>query len=276
MLQELNDGHVTISSDFDEGVAECGPPYKFSLEVEFNTEEKIRQFESTIDLTLENNGFSEPVKTKLSEDTNFQYRVSESLAYLRLDEMTETLTFGKFKKAVDRSIKEFQQKKALIIDLRFNGGGWDYNAYNLASRFVPKGKTVGHFERTRIKGTNEYTPLKYKTVKSGGRNQFLKPVVILTSDFTASAAEVFLMIMKELPNATIVGDSTEGIFSVMYEFKLPNKWNVTLSHQQFFSKNKENYEGKGIPPDIKILNSMDDIENQNDSVLEKAFHYLEK
>lgn len=276
MLHVLNDGHVTIEPNFKEDDIECGPPYEFALDVAFNTDERISQFLSIIDLELARNGFSKPIKKKVSEDTNFQYRVSDSLGYLRLDEMTEKITFGKFKRAIDKSIQAFHLKKGLIIDLRFNGGGWDYNAYKLASRFVAKGKTIGHFERLRIKGTNEYTQMKYRTVKSKGKKQFTKPIVILTSDFTASAAEVFVLLMRELPNVSIIGENTEGIFSDMYEFKLPNKWIVTLSHQQYFSQDKENFEGKGISPDIQIVNTRADIKNQRDPVIQKAINHLKK
>jgi len=276
MLHELDDGHVTINPNFEEDDIECGPPYEFSLELAFNTKDKFGQFESVIDLELTKNGFSKAIKEELSDDTNFQYRVSDSFGYLRLDEMTEKITFGKFKRKVDKAIQAFQDKEGLIIDLRFNGGGWDHNSYKLASRFVPKGKTIGHFERARVKGTNEYTGMKYRPVKSKGKRQFIKPIVILSSDFTASAAEVFILVMNELPNVTIIGDNTEGIFSDMYEFKLPNKWMATLSNQQYFSQDKENFEGKGITPDIRIVNSESDIENRIDPVIQKAINHLKE
>lgn len=276
MLQELKDGHVTIEPKFDENDIDCGPPYEFTLEVEFESNDKLKDFESLIESELEESGFSKPTIKKLSDETNFQYRVSNEFGYLRLDEITEKFTFGKYKRAVDESIKAFQQKQGLIIDLRFNGGGWDYNTYKLASRFVPKGKTIGHFERTRIKGKNDYTTLKYREVKSGGKNQYTGPIVILTSDFTASAAEVFVLLMKELPNVAIIGDNTEGIFSDMYEFKLPNKWNISLSNQQYFSSTKKNYEGIGIPPDIRIINSKIDIVNEEDPAIKTAIEYLKK
>lgn len=276
MLQELNDGHVTIEPHFQEDDIECGAPYDFSLELAFDSEDSFLEFESILDDELKKNGFSEPIRKKLSENTNFQYRVSDSFAYLRLDEMTEKFTLGKFKKAVDESIQAFQQKKGLIIDLRFNGGGWDYSAYKLASRFVPKEQYIGHFERTRIKGETGFTPMKYKKVQSGGKNQFVNPIVILTSDFTASAAEVFILLMNELPNVTIIGDHTEGIFSDMYQFRLPNKWDVTLSHQQYFSQDGKNFEGIGIPPDIQVVNSRTDIEHQHDPVIQTAILHLQK
>lgn len=161
----------------------------------------------------------------------------------------------------------------MIIDLRFNEGGWDVVSYKLAGRFVTEERT-GHFKKTRKKGTADYGPLDEWIVKPTRKDKFLAPVVILTSDYTASAAEVFLFAMKDLPNITIVGDSTEGIFSDMYEFKLSNKWQVSLSHQKFYSSDMVNYEGKGIPPDIELLNTFSEIEKGQDVVLRKAVELL--
>ena len=275
MLQELNDGHVTIEPNFVERNIECGPPYEFSLDIEFGSDSELQKFNGVISQELEKNGFLTAIRTELTEGTNFQYRLSESYGYLRLDEMTEKITYGKFQKTIDKAIEAFKNKKGLIIDLRFNGGGWDHHSYKLASRFISEG-TISHFERKRIKGTNEYSKLKEKKVKPGGKIQFTKPIVILTSDFTASAAEVFVLLMKELPNVILIGDNTEGIFSDMYFFKLPNKWSVSLSYQQYFSNDKENYEGKGIPPNIKIVNSKLDIENNYDPVIKVAINHLDK
>ncbi len=274
MLQELNDGHVTIKSKSEK--MECGPPYEFLLDTEFKTDEESKQFAAVINTTLTKNRFSKPIRCTLTKDTNFQYRTADDFGYLRLDEMTEKITFGKVKKAIDEAVKAFHNKEGLIIDLRFNGGGWDYISFQLASRFIEKGKAVGHYKRTKIKGKNTYTKMKYKSVNSGGKYQFTKPIVVLTSDYSASATEVFLLLMKDLPYVTIIGDTTEGIFSDMYEFRLPNKWIVTLSHQHFFCMNKRNYEGIGIEPDIRVLNSKADIETQSDPVIEMAIQHLRK
>ena len=96
---------------------------------------------------------------------------------------------------------------------------------------------------------------------------------MLTSDWSASAAEVFLLAMKELPYVKVVGNRTEGIFSDMFEFKLPNVWIVSLSNMQFFSTEMVNYEGKEIEPDFKILNYKKD---KSDNLLLKAIELLDK
>ena len=82
---------------------------------------------------------------------------------------------------------------------------------------------------------------------------------------------IYALAMRELPYVTIVGNQTEGIFSDMFEFKLPNGWKASLSHQKYFSSKMVNYEGNGIEPDFKILNYKTDT---SDRVLLKAIEIL--
>ena len=93
MVQELNDGHVTIDPSFDNESINCGTPYDFSLQKAFPTELEFQLFEGVMEKTLLSKGFSKAVKLKVTEETNFQYRTAVDFGYLRLDEMTEVFTF---------------------------------------------------------------------------------------------------------------------------------------------------------------------------------------
>lgn len=273
MLQELNDGHVTIEPNFEENDIECDPPYTFSLEDTFVTRENFLVFEKVMDQTLLANGFSSANRIFVSEASHFQYRVSDSAGYLRIDEMPDP-SFGKLKRALNKSLNAFQNKKAVIIDLRLNGGGWDPNAYAIANRFVTQ-KHIGHYQKTRRKGTDEFKKLKTWKLKPKGKIQFTGQIIILTSDFTASAAEVFILALTQFPNVTLIGDTTEGIFSDRYEFEMPNDWDVSLSNMQFFSSKMVNYEGVGFEPAIKVKNSRADLETGKDVVIEKTMEFIQ-
>lgn len=72
------------------------------------------------------------------------------------------------------------------------------------------------------------------------------------------------------------GENTTGIFSDMYFFKLPNKWEISLSNRRYFSNKNICYEGVGIPPDIKVSNTKDDLMTMTDPVLRAALDTLEK
>ncbi|MEL7427248.1 MAG: S41 family peptidase [Bacteroidota bacterium] len=275
MLQLLNDGHVTLTADRSLDEIKCGPPYNFKLDEAFPTVEDWEAFEDVIDTTLRQAGFSTVMRAYVNRATNFQFRVSERFGYLRLDEMTEAFTLGRFNLALHRAMSRFKSFEGLIIDLRFNGGGSDEIAYRLASRLMAQEDTLGHYVRTRIEGTDQYTGQEYYEIMARGRDRFTGPIVILTSDFTASAAEVFVLLMKDLPRVSQVGDTTEGIFSDMFEFRLPNRWEVSLSHQQFFSRDGINYEGLGLTPDVMVINTPADLKSGVDPVIIAALARLD-
>ena len=44
----------------------------------------------------------------------------------------------------------------------------------------------------------------------------------------------------------------------------------------YFSEDKENYEGRGISPNFRVVNTKADILNQVDPVIQKALNYLKE
>ena len=80
--------------------------------------------------------------------------------------------------------------------------------------------------------------------------------------------------MKELPQVTIIGDHTNGIFSYQLEKRLPNGWEYRLSYQVYFSADMVCYEGKGVPADIELFNQKADIENGVDPLIVRALNVI--
>nr|WP_262913429.1 S41 family peptidase [Aequorivita xiaoshiensis] len=277
MLLELKDGHVNLIHYGKKGKvinkASDGSSSKFLKKFPLSKEEKpnIYQLLKTTDKTLKDKGFS---IVGVSKKGSMEYAISKDYGYLRILSMGN-LSISDYRKHVDKAVNAFENLKGVIIDIRFNGGGDDKTSFEIASRFTDK-KRIVLYKRERKKGTSEFKKLETKHLKPSGKKQFTKPIIILTSDLTASAAEVFTMIMKELPYVTIVGDHTNGIFSDMYDFKLPNGWLATLSHQQYFSSEMKNFESIGIEPDIKLLNEPQNIIDKIDPLIGKGIEELKK
>lgn len=266
MLQELSDGHINLTGQTNIEKRDCGIPYTYHLSDEFG---RIGKVYPLILKTLKEEKF-----TTLSENIGnglINYSLSEDYGYLSVSQF-EGFKIGEIKRSMNKAMTQFENKKGVIIDVRLNGGGRDKNSYKIAGRFVDK-KRLGHYKKTRIKGTQNFTELESWYLNPKGNKQFIKPIVILTSDWSASATEIFVLAMKELPYVQVVGNRTEGIFSDMYNFKLPNGWKVSLSHQQYFSTKMTNYEGTGIQPDVEILNYKND---EFDNILLKAIELLDK
>lgn len=79
-----------------------------------------------------------------------------------------------------------------------------------------------------------------------------KPVFLLTSHQTASAAEIFTLGSMKIKNITRVGSNTKGIFSDVLEKKLPNGWTLNISNEVYQSDEGICYENVGIPPNKEI------------------------
>ncbi len=275
LLSSLEDGHVNlIMYNKDKKIIRLNEKiFQRTLVENFPRSEKkspnLNDLLAVKDSTLLRRGFKDIFN--ISERLHFA--ISDKYGYLEIKAMS-----GLKMREIIKKMQQLQDlcadKDGLVVDIRFNGGGDDKVAFAIAGHFI-KEPVVADFKRTRKKGQDSYTPRKKRILKPLGDKPFLKPILILTSDYTASAADVFALILKPLSHTLIIGDHTQGIFSDMYSFKLPNGWRATLSHQQYFSNRGVNYEGKGVPPDIKILNSRNDIITGKDTVLERALNILE-
>ena len=81
--------------------------------------------------------------------------------------------------------------------------------------------------------------------------------------------------IKQLPNVTIIGEHTNGIFSYQLEKKLPNGWRYRLSYQVYMSADMVCYEGRGVPVDISLLNRNCDIEKGVDPLIIRALEVIQ-
>ena len=138
---------------------------------------------------------------------------------------------------------------ALIIDLRRNGGGSDTVAV-LASYFFDSPQPLsGIYDRPKNRTSQAYT-LPYVPGARFGRD---KPVHILISKRTFSAAEAFAYDMQALRRATIVGEpSGGGAHPFEYRRIHPHfvLWSVTQKSVNPITGG--NWQGVGVQPDVRI------------------------
>jgi hypothetical protein len=90
--------------------------------------------------------------------------------------------------AIDQVVAEFADAEAVIIGVRFNGGGYDAIALTLAGRFADQ-ERLAFTKQTR--NGDDFTPPDSYYVTPGGPQQYTGQVIVLTSSLTASAAEIF-------------------------------------------------------------------------------------
>jgi len=139
------------------------------------------------------------------------------------------------------AINEFD---SIVIDLRGNSGGTLNDAYNIAGLFTERRAILG-FETAR-------TSLFSRTIRSSGSQFFdFEQIIILQDHNTASAAEVFIMALKEnLDNVTTVGRTThgKGIGQIAFPLRRGFVANVTVITLE--TPSGRSIHGTGIQPDI--------------------------
>jgi hypothetical protein len=252
---------------------------------EFPSDSMRQMFWQMVDTTLYQNGFPkiQGAGPQFRGKKLFEYTFTSNYAYLRFtrcfvstetesDPPNDSALAGKF---LDSVLALFPPIEAMIIDVRVNIGGNDEFAYAVADRFTGK-KLLGHTKRVRNGGYEEFGPPQEWYIEPKGIKQITVPVAVLTNDQTASAGDVFAMIMKALPLVKTVGENTLGIYSDMYGFELPNKWLVSLSHQRYYAADGKCYEGAGTPVDKKVMNTKNDLQTGKDPVIITAINLLRK
>jgi len=150
---------------------------------------------------------------------------------------------------MNQALLTLQDTKALIIDIRRNAGGTDTIALEIASYFTTE-ETVAYkkFARNR----HGESPIKTVTVKPSNNTPYQKPTYLLTSQDTASAAEIFTMVMDQLPHVLLVGEETQGALSDVLALPLPIGAVLGLSNEIYQNASSEELEAKGIAPDVLV------------------------
>lgn len=146
--------------------------------------------------------------------------------------------------AVAAAIGDLDQTGFLVLDVALNGGGNDAAAMTVASHFA---------DRTREAVIYDYAHEGPRVTRlTPADSVYQRPVLLLTSEVTASAAEVFVLAIRSLPHVTHVGERTRGGISSLLPKPFPGGFLVTISYERVRDANGREFEGVGIPPDVPI------------------------
>lgn len=129
----------------------------------------------------------------------YYYMADKTTGYICLTMFSET-TLNDFRKAVSELKKKGM--KNLVLDLRANNGGLFDVAVALADEFLDGDKVIVHTQGAHI--PNEVYKAKNKGMMEKGK------LVLLVSDQTKSAAEIFSAAIRDWDRGVLVGKTTFG------------------------------------------------------------------
>jgi len=156
---------------------------------------------------------------------------------------------------------ETQGMKALIVDLRNNGGGLLDSAVNMLDYLLPAGIIT-------------YTEDKYGNRENYSSKPSAKldiPCAILTNGYTASASEIFTGCMRDYDKAVIVGTTSfgKGIVQLLIPFTDGSALKVTSAY--YYTPSGICIHGDGIEPDYPVEY---DATAETDNQLQKAIEVM--
>ena len=164
-------------------------------------------------------------------------------------------------KYVDDALKNSNLEKGIIIDLRNNGGGFVDSAVALADLFLDS-KLVVHTRgrsaaASRYLSANEKTP--YQDI----------PIIVITDEGTASAAEIFAAAIQDHKRGLIVGKYTYGKGSVQ-SLIYTQFGAIQITTSMNYRPSGTSIQGEGIRPDVDLTQPESININIEPSSLEKA------
>ena len=207
---------------------------------------------------------------------------------------------------------ELKDAKGYILDVRGNSGGNSSNSDAIAAMFI-EGEFYSCFAESQIyeptykawsmfredfkglavdEALQKYADDQYSLksycmqkniyyVKDEGEEathnvpgKLSGPIVVLMNQYTFSAAEDFVDVMKKYTDAVFVGNNTAGSSGQPLVVGLESGGFFRICTRRCIAQNGEDIYNKGFAPDVKIIPSVKDVISGHDVVLENALDII--
>jgi hypothetical protein len=176
-------------------------------------------------------------------------RLAEGIGYIEIVGFPPPAAF---RPALDPALAALEGSRALIIDIRRNGGGSPDGVAYLVSHFLasPEPVVINAFH-SRKRGTREFTVRESMSVPTP-RSFAGKPLYVLTSGRTFSGGEEFAYDVQAFKLGTLVGETTGGganpggvrPITPLFSMFVPDGRPIN-------PVTKTNWEGVGVVPDVR-------------------------
>lgn len=218
--------------------------------------------DSTLTLTLQrgNEIFTRLVTRK--ERTYLSYRlINNEIGYLK----TNYFFPNKTQELLEAMIEEFStiELRALIWDLRDNGGGYPAVAENI----------IGYFRQPdSLFYSVEFKDGTQREFRVAGDARFAEiPVVVLIDSTTWSTGEIVAAAMAAGPSTQLIGTPTVGKGIIQDTVALDDRYMLHFTIAKWLTPTGEWIHQEGVLPDITVV---DDLATNEDEVMEAALDYL--
>jgi carboxyl-terminal processing protease len=188
-------------------------------------------------------------------------------------------SFGneKIRAEYDALWEQIAKTDALIIDLRENGGGNSGNAWHVLATLTDKPFRTSRWRTRRYLPSHrawnraeEWDEHDGREIAADGKRHYAKPVIVLTSVRTFSAAEDFTVTFDAMERGTIVGTATGGSTGQPLRIDLPGGGFAGICTKRDQYPDGREFVGVGVQPDVIVEVTIAGVRAGRDAVLERA------
>ncbi len=198
------------------------------------------------------------------------YILEEDIGIIRI-----TTFSSQTDKEFDQAISKLKNQgmKKVILDLRYNGGGYMKTAINVVDEFLKKGDLIVYTE-----GVNSPKVETFATTFGQCENM---PVTVLINSGSASASEIVSGALQDNDRAIIIGRRSFGKGLVQRPFQLPDGSELRLTVSRYYTPTGRSIQkpyGEGIDYNSDLYDRYENGEMQNidSSVFEKSSKFITK
>jgi len=169
---------------------------------------------------------------------------------------------------VDEIMGRARQSKAMILDLRGNGGGPAVTLQRLVGNFFDREVKIAD-----LKGRKELKPL---VAKSRGADAYKGQLIVLVDSMSGSASEVFARVVQLEKRGTVIGDRTAGAVMISRYYghqggaDVVYYYGTSVTYADLIMTDGRSLEGSGVTPDEVALLTAEEMAAGRDPVLARA------
>ncbi len=225
---------------------------------------------TTVVLTILRDGMDDPLEISIVRDSIDLESVTvekleNGIVYLSVNQFNDK-TNEEFGKAVSEMLLD--EPTGVIIDLRFNGGGYLDIAVELLSYVLPSDSDAVEIRQRN----NEEDEM----MKTNGNPKILEvPLIVLVNEGSASASEIFAGAVQDYERGMVMGTQTFGKGTVQEVETFRDGSSIRMTIARWFTPNGRSVDKSGLTPDIVVELTEEDMESEYDRQKEEAIKYLE-
>lgn len=196
-----------------------------------------------------------------------EWKMEGDIAVIELNQFG-TNTKEEFTKAVNDLLTK--RPKGIILDMRFNGGGFLDGAVYIVSEFIDKGKYQG-----KVVSIKKRNPLEDEVIYVSGKAKMASlPLVVLINKGSASASEIVAGAIQDYERGIVIGETSFGKGTVQEVENLVDGSSLRVTVAKWYTPENRNISENGITPDIKIELTPEDYDKKIDPQMDEALKYL--